>query len=532
MSRLWSPVDLLSGTQPQSSSRNSESNSTRDSSRNRKSFPLDEDQSRNRKSFPLDEDQSRNRKSFPLDEDHVRKLMLPGGSSSRSSAPSSDFPPAAHSGNHSIGSSGNHTSISSSGRHHVITDTRGSFGKRASSDQQGILKKPRVRDYLGHRGSSATPSSGLRHQDLYLNPARFSQAPPSQAPSSQAPSSQPPQLGLQQPPIPLVKPKDHYNSCDKNPSSVSRESPSKDDDDGGYAPLDLCIKKPETNSSSARHSHPSVSHHPVSHPPVSHHAEESDSRRSSVDSSEGGVKRRGRKPKSLLASSAVGSSSGNATVTSNQHLHHPILPLLSAQQEVQRPKKRGRPPLLSPPPNIALPNPVEEGLALMNRLFTQTLGHSTQLQPGWPTFSSTGQIIFPGGSKSNGSSSSSAAKEGPGDLRPSLPSNSRLSVPGLSVSGLSVSGRLRKPSESDSDDDVEDPSKADLRPGLNDEDIRQPLRLGWKRHTIIKKIGSSGVRGEVLYFSPEGKRLRSHNDVSRVSYECFPFYDERIFPVL
>ena len=457
MSRLWSPVDLLSGTQPQSSSsRNSESNSNRDS--------------------------SRSRKSFPLDEDHVRKLMLPGGSSSRSSAPSSDFPPAAH--------SGNHTSISSSGRHHVITDTRGNFGKRGSSDQQGILKKPRVRDYLGHRGSSSatSSSSGLRHQDLYLSPARFSQAPP---------------LGLQQPPIPLVKSKDHYNSCDKNSSSVaSRESPSKDDD-GGYAPLDLCIKKPDTNSSSARHSH--------------HHAEESDSRRSSVDSSEGGVKRRGRKPKSLLAASAAGSSSSNATVTSNQHLHHPMLPLLAAaaagQQEVQRPKKRGRPPLLSPPPNIGVPNPVEEGLALMNRLFTQTLGQSTQLQPGWPTFSSTGQIIFPGGSKSNGSSSSSAAKEGSGDLRPSLPSNSRLSVP----------GRPRKPSESDSDDDLEDPSKADLRPGLNDEDIRQPLRLGWKRHTIIKKIGSSGVRGEVLYFSPEGKRLRSHNDVSRVSNERFPF---------
>ena len=501
MSRLWSPVDLLSGTQPQSSSsRNSESNSNRDS--------------------------SRNRKSFPLDEDHVRKLMLPGGSSSRSSAPSSDFPPAAHSGNHasitssgnhasitssgnhasitssgnhaSISSSGNHTSISSSGRHHVITDTRGSFGKRGSSDQQGILKKPRVRDYLGHRGSSSatSSSSGLRHQDLYLNPARFSQAPP---------------LGLQ-PPIPLVKSKDHYNSCDRNSSSVvSRESPSKDDD-GGYAPLDLCIKKPETNSSSGRHA-------------VA--AEESDSRRSSVDSSEG-VKRRGRKPKSLLAAG----SSSNATVTSNQHLHHPMLPLLAAaagQQEVQRPKKRGRPPLLSPPPNIGLPNPVEEGLALMNRLFTQTLGQSTQLQPGWPTFSSTGQIIFPGGSKSNGSSSS-AAKEGPGDLRPSLPSNSRLSVP----------GRPRKPSESDSDDDVEDPSKADLRPGLNDEDIRQPLRLGWKRHTIIKKIGSSGVRGEVLYFSPEGKRLRSHNDVSRVSDnvsrpmidKCLPFYDRQMSPVL
>lgn len=135
----------------------------------------------------------------------------------------------------------------------------------------------------------------------------------------------------------------------------------------------------------------------------------------------------------------------------------------------------------------------------MNRLFSQTLGQSTQLQPGWPTFSSSGQIIFPSGSKSNGS-----ATESVGDHL--LPSNSHF-----------VQNRLQKPSDSDSDDDQEDPSRADLKAGLNAEDIRQPLKLGWKRHTIVKKIGSSGVRGEVLYFSPEGRRVRSHNDVSRVS---------------
>lgn len=352
--------------------------------------------------------------------------MMPGGSRS-----SGDFPPAAH--------SGNHTSISSSGRHHVITDTR-HFGKRGGSDQQGILKKPRVRDYLGHRGS--TGRSQAPDLSQYLNPARFSQ----------------PQFGL--PPLPLVKPTD--SNCDTN--SVAESS-----NDEGNAPLDLCIKRSDVRSS-----------------------DNADSRRSSVDSGDA-PKKRGRKPKSLLATTAT-SSSNNATVTSN----HQILPLSAATQEV-RPKKRGRPPLLSPPPNISAPNPVEEGLALMNRLFSQTLGQSTQLQPGWPTFSSSGQIIFPGGAKSNGS-----ALESIGDR---LPSNSNAALI-----------RQHKPSESDSDEDQEDPSKADLRSGLNDEDIRQPLRLGWKRHTIVKKIGSSGVRGEVLYFSPEAKRLRGHNDVSRVCY--------------
>lgn len=366
-----------------------------------------------------------------MDDDSIKKLVVPGGSRS-----TGDYPPAAH--------SGNHTSISSSGRHHVITDTR-NFGKRSAPDQQGILKKPRVRDYLGHRGSTGRSQGPDLSQ--YLNPARFSQ----------------PQFGM--PPLPLVKPKEII--CDTMAESSNDEV---------NAPLDLCIKKSDANSSKGPDS--------------------CGSRRSSVDSVEG-PKKRGRKPKSLLAATAT-SASNNSIVTNN----HPALPLVGQASEV-RPKKRGRPPLLSPPPNIGLPNPVEEGLALMNRLFSQTLGHSTQLQPGWPTFSSSGQIIFPGSSKINGSASDDISDR-------SLPSNSQ-----------TLLSRQRKPSESDSDEDQEDPSKADLKPGLNDEDIRQPLKLGWKRHTIVKKIGSFGVRGEVLYFSAEGKRLRSHNDVSRVSYLVF-----------
>ena len=201
---------------------------------------------------------------------------MPGGSQS-----SVDFPPAAH--------SGNHTSISSSGRHHVISDSR-HFGKRSGPDQQGILKKPRVRDYLGHRGS--TGRSQAPDLSQYLNPARFSQ----------------PQFGL--PPLPLVKPKDSI--CDTVPVAESSN-------DEGNAPLDLCIKKPDSNSFSR--------------------PEDTDSRRSSVDSGDG-PKKRGRKPKSLLVAT---SGNSNATAATG---NHPMLPLLQAASEV-RPKKRGRPPLLS-----------------------------------------------------------------------------------------------------------------------------------------------------------------------------------------
>ena len=44
---------------------------------------------------------------------------------------------------------------------------------------------------------------------------------------------------------------------------------------------------------------------------------------------------------------------------------------------------------------------------------------------------------------------------------------------------------------------------------------RIPLTLGWKRETLIRAIGKSGVRGEVTYYSPSGRRFRQYPDVVR-----------------
>ena len=45
--------------------------------------------------------------------------------------------------------------------------------------------------------------------------------------------------------------------------------------------------------------------------------------------------------------------------------------------------------------------------------------------------------------------------------------------------------------------------------------LRVPLSLGWKRETLIRAIGKSGVRGEVTYYSPSGRRFRQYPDVVR-----------------
>ncbi|XP_057373680.1 bromodomain adjacent to zinc finger domain protein 2B-like [Daphnia carinata] len=45
--------------------------------------------------------------------------------------------------------------------------------------------------------------------------------------------------------------------------------------------------------------------------------------------------------------------------------------------------------------------------------------------------------------------------------------------------------------------------------------LRIPLTQGWKRETLIRSIGKSGVRGEVTYYSPSGRRFRQYPDVVR-----------------
>lgn len=44
----------------------------------------------------------------------------------------------------------------------------------------------------------------------------------------------------------------------------------------------------------------------------------------------------------------------------------------------------------------------------------------------------------------------------------------------------------------------------------------------WRRHTIIRRISTSGVKGDILYFSPDGKKLKNIQEIIRVSSCTFP----------
>uniref|UniRef100_A0A0N5D0Y7 Bromodomain adjacent to zinc finger domain protein 2B n=1 Tax=Thelazia callipaeda TaxID=103827 RepID=A0A0N5D0Y7_THECL len=45
--------------------------------------------------------------------------------------------------------------------------------------------------------------------------------------------------------------------------------------------------------------------------------------------------------------------------------------------------------------------------------------------------------------------------------------------------------------------------------------IRIPLKSGWRRQTCIRTISASGVRGDVIYYAPCGKKLGSYAEVTR-----------------
>ncbi|RLU17965.1 hypothetical protein DMN91_010206 [Ooceraea biroi] len=69
---------------------------------------------------------------------------------------------------------------------------------------------------------------------------------------------------------------------------------------------------------------------------------------------------------------------------------------------------------------------------------------------------------------------------------------------------------------SDTDDDnaegIPSAKRRKLRP--SERDLQMPLERGWKRETVIKGLGKTGViKGEVSYYSPCGKTFRSSPDL-------------------
>ncbi|CAI5445520.1 unnamed protein product [Caenorhabditis angaria] len=63
------------------------------------------------------------------------------------------------------------------------------------------------------------------------------------------------------------------------------------------------------------------------------------------------------------------------------------------------------------------------------------------------------------------------------------------------------------------DEKEEDPEKKKAK--IADFQARVPLKFGWKRQTCVRMITAGGVRGDVIYYAPCGKKLTTYAEVQR-----------------
>lgn len=342
------------------------------------------------------------------------------------------------------------------------------------------LKRPRVRDYTGSRGGSN--SSGSRPADQSL-PRPFANHMP----------------------LPLVKASRDSHNCD---NVLPKDQTEARDSELG-APLDLCIKK----GPSVRDSVPVAANRRSFDDQNCRLSESSQSdERSAVHVPAVFPKKRGRKPKSLLMAGM--SAAPSIPSTSQQPVTLPV--------NENKPRKRGRPPLMSPPPNIGM-DVSSTGKSVASRM-AEDMGLN-RLQAGafaqqQHLAAQTWQSLFP--------AAGPHPLLLPHSIREAMAQLSSLhSFPSSSQSTRTTKNHSEPQArhqarDQDSDPESDTDSKDDFRPDLNEEDIRAPLKCGWRRYTIINRITSSGIRGDVLYMTPEGKKLRNLSDIQRVSSHC-PF---------
>lgn len=393
-------------------------------------------------------------------------------------------PPSAHN------SSQDHVSKSNHKRHHP----------QEPSQQQGINKRPRVRDYVGSRGSS-------RH--LMVDLHQRSGVSPQDRPAAVMPNF--PFVGLN--PQQLLAHNLLLKSNSREINSFCDKPKEPSGDDLG-APLDLCMKKSSRNdhASSSTSASPSMVAPGVRLEDLSRRLSQcSDESLNSLP------KKRGRKPKSLL----VGVPSTSST-------NQPSIPSVN-----DRPRKRGRPPLMSPPPNIEMSSPANrmatnsannpvDPLALMSNpaVLANLIAQQQQLAQQWPgILGGINPLLMPNAIRDLFTHQLSGIQaQQPQQSKPSSSTPPSAAGSSRQQQMLQQPQRpLQSPVTNDTDSGEED-STDDFKPGTNEEDIRIPMRFGWRRYTIISKMSSSGVRGDVVYISPEGKKLRTLNDVHKVSH--------------
>ena len=59
------------------------------------------------------------------------------------------------------------------------------------------------------------------------------------------------------------------------------------------------------------------------------------------------------------------------------------------------------------------------------------------------------------------------------------------------------------------------------------DELRLPLQMGWKREINVREYSKSGIRGDVVYFAPCGKKFKQYPDIIRVRTIWNSFDDDK-----
>merc|ERR1719233_412303 len=95
----------------------------------------------------------------------------------------------------------------------------------------------------------------------------------------------------------------------------------------------------------------------------------------------------------------------------------------------------------------------------------------------------------------------------------------------LQIKNTSESPEIRNLSERDSEEGLGSDSEADFHEDGSTkgkryyatelDDLQAPMNNGWRRETAIREYTKSGIRGEVVYVAPCGKRFKQYPDIIR-----------------
>jgi hypothetical protein len=76
------------------------------------------------------------------------------------------------------------------------------------------------------------------------------------------------------------------------------------------------------------------------------------------------------------------------------------------------------------------------------------------------------------------------------------------------------SPKSKKPMQQANDTGSANNTNEEMRK-IDENKIKFPLKLKWRRETIVKEIHKNGIRGDVIYYSPCGKKLRTFQEIER-----------------